>query len=290
MRTFALLPALAFSLALNAQYGTFDPKAVAAAKATSTIVVTDAGDAPYNRGIMNAVKAHWKATGSFDFINVNDLATAGVAPEKTYLVKVRHTDATKYDATFLALVQGWKMKKGETLKVEGNAVVNMPNAQEIAFVMIDPERLGNDGSALLNVYVKNIQDYLKQVEAGKIKDKATADRLYQGRNRLVKDMDLWFAKEQLDKSLPDLAKIKETYTHQVQVMDLAQQMAAASKGEPNVAIADIVITGDYKTKWCFRRVFNASTGELMYQRDEAAIAGKKEGFISEDLRILEQSR
>ncbi|HEX2616568.1 MAG TPA: hypothetical protein VHL57_03445, partial [Flavobacteriales bacterium] len=273
MRTLTLLPALALSLALNAQYGSFDPKAIAAAKNTTTVVVTDAGDSPYNREIMNAVKANWKFTGTFDFINANDLATAGVSPDKTYLVKVRHTDATKYDATFLTLVQGWKMKKGEVLKVEANAVVNMPNTQELAFLMIDPNRLGNDGSALLNTYVKNIQDYLKQVETGKIKDKTTADRLYQSRNRLVKDMDLWFAKEQLDKSLPDLAKLKETYTHQVQLMDLSQQMAAATKGEPNVAIADIVMTGDYKTKWCFRRVFNANTGELMYQRDEAAIAG-----------------
>jgi hypothetical protein len=50
------------------------------------------------------------------------------------------------------------------------------------------------------------------------------------------------------------------------------------------------MTGEYKTKWCFRRVFNASTGELMYLRDEAALFGKKEGFITDDLRILEQSR
>jgi len=28
----------------------------------------------------------------------------------------------------------------------------------------------------------------------------------------------------------------------------------------------------------------------MYQRDEAALYGKKEGFIADDLRILEQSR
>jgi hypothetical protein len=51
-----------------------------------------------------------------------------------------------------------------------------------------------------------------------------------------------------------------------------------------------VITGEYKTKWCFRRVFNAATGELMYQRDEAALFDKKLGFIKEDFRILEQSR
>ena len=110
------------------------------------------------------------------------------------------------------------------------------------------------------------------------------------RNRFVKDMELWVAKEQLDKSLPDLALIKETYTHEVKLMDYAQLMSAATQGTPNVTVADVVITGEYKTKWCFRRVFNASTGELMYQRDEAALFDKKMGFIKEDFRILEQSR
>jgi hypothetical protein len=73
-------------------------------------------------------------------------------------------------------------------------------------------------------------------------------------------------------------------------MSADQNYAAAYKGEAGIAISDIVMTGEYKTKWCFRRVFNASTGELMYLRDEAALFGKKEGFITDDLRILEQSR
>jgi hypothetical protein len=140
------------------------------------------------------------------------------------------------------------------------------------------------------VYVKHLQDFLKNVEGGKIKDKATADRLYASRTRTVKDMDLWIAKEHLDKSVPDAAKAKETYTKQLQVMDLAQLMAAAEKGESGVAISDVVMTGDYKTKWCFKRIFNASNGELMYVRDDASLFDKKQGFISEDLRMLEQSR
>ena len=44
------------------------------------------------------------------------------------------------------------------------------------------------------------------------------------------------------------------------------------------------------TKWCFKRVFNARTGELLYLRDDAALFDKKLGFLSEDLRMIEQSR
>ncbi|MBS1546286.1 MAG: hypothetical protein JST38_15325 [Bacteroidetes bacterium] len=290
MRQTLLLSSLAFSSLLNAQYGTFDKKAVASAKSSTTVVLQDAGGTPYNTELMNAVKANWKFTGSTDFATITDLATAPVEPGKTYLMKLRKTDAEKHDATFLALVQGWKMKKGETLKVEDNAVTNVPAEQELAFILIDAKLMDNGGAAMLNIYVKALQDYLKQVETGKIIDKATADRLYASRNRLVKEQELWVAKEQLDKSLPDLAAIQETYKQSVKLMDYAQLMAAASKGQPGVCLADVVITGEYKTKWCFRRVFNASTGELMYQRDEAALFDKKLGFIKEDFRILEQSR
>ena len=128
------------------------------------------------------------------------------------------------------------------------------------------------------------------METGKISHKATADRLYVTRNRYVKEMELWVAKDQLDKSLADLAAIQETYKATVKLMDYSELMSAASQGTPNVALADLVITGEYKTKWCFRRVFNASTGELMFQRDEAALFDKKMGFIKEDFRVLEQSR
>ena len=290
MRHTLLLPTLFLPIVLSAQYGTFDKKAVATAKGTATIILQDAGDSPYNRELMNAVKANWKFTNSTDFGIITDLVSAPMDPAKTYLMKLRRSDAEKHDATFLALVQGWKMKKGETLKVENNAVTNVPEGQEIASIMVDAKLLDNGGASMLNVYVKNLQDYLKQVETGKITDKTTADRLYASRNRLVKDMALWVAKDQLDNSLADLAAIQVIYKQPVKLMDYSQLMAAAAKGQPDVALADVVITGDYKTKWCFRRVFNASTGELMYLRDEPALFEKKMGFIDKDLRILEQSR
>jgi hypothetical protein len=290
MRQTLALVALTLAATLSAQYGTFDKKAVATAKNTTTVVLQDAGGTPFNNGLMNAVKANWKFTGSTDFATITDFATAPLEQGKIYLMKLRKEDPEKHTATFLALVQGWKMKKGESLKVENNAATNVPAEQELASILIDAQLMDNGGAAMLNVYVKNLQDYLKQVETGKITDKATADRLYASRNRLVKDQELWVAKDQLDKSLPDLAAIQETYKQAVKLMDYNQLMAAASKGQPDVCLADVVITGEYKTKWCFRRVFNAATGELMYQRDEAALFDKKLGFIKEDFRILEQSR
>jgi hypothetical protein len=108
---------------------------------------------------------------------------------------------------------------------------------------------------------------------------------------LVKDMELWVAKEQLDKGLPDLAAIKATYTHQVKLMDAVQLMSAATQGTPGVCLADVVITGEYKTKWCFRRVFNASHGRAdVPARRGRPLSTRRWASSSEDFRILEQSR
>ena len=290
MRTLLFAPALLLSVTMNAQYGSFNAKAVVAAQANTTLVVLDDGNTSYNQAIMSAVKADWKFTKSFDFINTADLATQPIDPAKNYLIRIKRADAEKHDAVFLSLVQGWKQKKGEALEVTDGAVVNMPATQELASLMIDANAVNSTSSAMLGLYVKHLQDYLKLVGSGKITDKATADRLYASRNRFVKDMDLWIAKEHLDKTVPDAAKAKETYTKNLQVMDLQQLMAAATKGEAGLAISDVVMTGEYKTKWCFKRVFNANTGELMYLRDDASLFDKKQGFISEDLRMLEQSR
>jgi hypothetical protein len=284
----SLITLAAFSA--QAQYGTFDKKAVTDAKSAALNVVLEDGDSPYNRVIIDAVRANWKFNKDVDFIKSADLATQPLDPLKVYLMRTVKSDAEKHDGVFLTLVRGWKQKKGEALSVENGGVKGIPPAQELAFILFDAKAISENSSPMLNIYVKCLQDYLKLVESGKITDKTTADRIYQSRNRFIKDMDLIVAKEHCDKSLTDAAKIKETYTHNVQLTSLNDVMNAASGGKSGVAITDVVMTGDYKTMWCFRRVFNANTGELMYQRDEAALYGKKLGFISEDFRILEQSR
>jgi hypothetical protein len=289
MRSFLFL-AVATAIPAAAQYGGFNASAVKAASINATLVVLDASNTGYNAAMTSAIKADWKFTGSVNFINTNDLATQPVDPTKNYLVKIKRSDKEKHDAIFIALIAGWKQKKGEALTVEDGAVTNMPADQELASIMVDVNVVNAAGSAMVNVYVKHLQDYLKNVQAGKITDKATADRLYAGRNRLVKEMDLLIAQEHLDKTVPDAAKAQEAYTKKLEVVGLSRIMEAASKGESGVAVSDVVLTGEYKTKWCFKRIFNTNTGELMYFRDDAALFDKKLGFITEDLRMLEQSR
>jgi len=279
------------SLTAGAQYGAFTAGAVKAAKASTTIIVLDAGDTPYNKAIMNAVKGDWKFTTSYDFVSVDQLAAEPISPEKTYLMKISKTDPVKFTGTLLTLVQGWKAKKGEVLQQTDNNFNGIPAEQELAFIQIDPVAMTEQGlSSMLGVYVKHLQDYLKLVETGKITDKATADRTYSSRTRLIRDTELWLVQDHLDKSIPDAAKVKEFYTHPVKLMPPAQIDGAVIKQNDKVCVSDVILTGDQKNKHCFKRVFNAGNGELMYLNDDASIFGKKEGFIEEDLKAMERAR
>lgn len=290
IRTIALASILTTQI-LHAQYGTFEAGAVKAAKGAKTVVVLDAGDSPYNRTMIESAKSNWKFTSELEFVTVSELAAQPITPDRVYLLKTKKTDPVKFDATFLTLVRGWKPKKGETLAQTDNAFTGIPTEHELAFIQIDPGTINEPGLArLLDVYLKHLQNYLSLVEAGKISDKTTADRTYASRNRLVRDTELWLTKEHLDKSLPDAGKVKEFYTAPCQVMALGQLASILEKGSKEVTISDVVMTGDHKNKHCFKRVFNAGSGELMYLRDDASIFGKKEGFLDEDLKTLERAR
>ena len=292
MRILPLTIAFTFTaLTTCAQYGTFEAAAAKAAKATTTIVVLDAGDSPFNRTIMNAMKSEWKYTAGFEFVTVAELAAQPIDPTKTYLLKTSKVDPVKFEATFLTLVKGWKQKKGEPLQQTNNAFTSIAPENELAYILIDPKAINEKNMAsMLTVYVKHLQDYLKNVEGGKITDKTTADRIYSTRTRLVRDTELLLAKEHVDKSLPDAAAIGVNYTASSKLWNLADITAAVEAQDRSITISDMVLTGDHKNKHCFKRVFNAGTGELMYLADDAAIFGKKEGFIDVDLKNIARAR
>jgi hypothetical protein len=67
-------------------------------------------------------------------------------------------------------------------------------------------------------------------------------------------------------------------------------MQAVEAQDRTITVTDVLLTGDYKTKHCFKRIFNAGTGELMYQGDDAALAGKKEGILAQDLLNVMRAR
>ena len=286
------IPALLVTFSLNAQYGTFDANAVKAAKgASKAVIVLDEGDTSYDRVMKEHAAAVWKFNGAVEFIAAAELAAQPISSDKVYILKTSKTDPVKYEATFLTVVQGWKPKRGEVLKQTNGRFTGIPMEHELAFIQFDPTSLEKEGiSGMVVVYLKNLQNYLSMVESGKITDKTTADRLYASRNKAVRDTEFWLAEEHLDKSFENAAKVHATYTSPCQLMSLSQFPSALEKQDGATALSDVVMTGDNKNKHCFKRIFNVGSGELLYLRDDAAVFGKKEGFLEEDLKNLERAR
>jgi hypothetical protein len=291
MRSLLLLSVIPISLNLAAQYGSFDASAMKAAKTQPTLVVLDGGSTPYDQAITNAVKGDWKFTGEYDFITAGDLAMQPMAPDRTYLMKVHKSDPAKHDGVFLSLVQGWKQKKGEALEQKNNAFSNIPPQQELAFILMDPKTLSErNAMGMITLYVKHLQDYAGLVANGKITDRTTADRIYSGRNRHIRDTQLLLGKEHLDQTITGLETVTGVYPAGVEIVPVSQLINAIEEQDRTMTVSDVVVTGEYKTKHCFKRIFNAGTGELMYLKDEPALHGKKEGFMDEDLKTVARSR
>ena len=277
-------------LAAQAQYGSFDAATVKAARSATTVVVLDNGDSPFNRMLMEAMKSHWKYTKEVDYVNVGDLATMPMDPARIYVLKSVKVDPVKFEGTFLTVVKGWKQKKGDMLQANEIGFTNVPTDQELASILIDPKSINeNLNTAMLHVYVKHLQDFLKNVETGKIIDKATADRLYASRTRLIRECELLLATEQLDKSL-SMESVKSSYGAPANLLPVAELMAAVTAQDKSKCVGDMLLTGDHKARHCFKRIFNAGTGELMYLGDDQALAGKKEGFIVSDLTNVARAR
>ena len=287
-----ILPSLVMLPLLSiGQYGGFSSSMVKAARPTTTVVLLDGGNTAYDRAITEAVKSNWKATSGFEFVPMADMAMRPIVPELTYLMKVPRVDPEKFEGTFLMLVQGWKLKKGATVSFEPKGVLNIPSEQELASILIDPAALNDPATAgLMALYIAHLHDFLEQVEAGKITDRATADRLYASRTRLVRDTELLLATEHIDKNMAE-STIKELYSAPVKLVSKAELMAAVKAGDPGTTISDVVMTvGDHRNKHCFKRLFNAGSGELVYLSDDQAIFGKKEGFFDADIKNVQRAR
>ena len=74
------------------------------------------------------------------------------------------------------------------------------------------------------------------------------------------------------------------------IASMASLTATSAPATISITVSDVLLTGEYKTKHCFKRIFNAGTGELMYMGDDAALAGKKEGLLSQDLLNVMRAR
>ncbi len=272
-----------------AQYGTFSKDVVDDFKTTTLSVVLDNGNTEYNEYIKMVMEQSWKMN-KVDFISMADFKIAQIDPKRSFLVKVRRATDQKHEATFLTIFRGWKKKKGEAT-MYGNSIKNVAFATEVTSIMIDSDKLEKDlEGPKLWLYLKSMANYIELVGDGKVIDKTTIDKIYSSRTRNLHEMQLVMTEADLDTSVRDPKKLEEFYTKAYQIVGDDQEMGAIESEDGNLAIVDVIFTGEYKTRHCFKTIYNVRTGEIMYKSDDASLYGKKQGLIDEDLKKLERAR
>ncbi len=274
---------------MSAQYGTFSTEVIETFKGNPLSIVLDNGQTEYNAYIKQVIEKSWQMN-AYDFISLADFKLAQLDTERSFLVKIKKADAQKHEATFLTIVNGWKKKAGEA-SVYGDHVKNVPVDSEVAYIMIDADKLErNQEGPKLWLYMKSLERYIEAVSTGKITDKSTADRLYASRTRRLHEMDLILTENELDASVRAPEQIKEFYTQTYTIVSQEQLWDAIESEENDKAIVDVIFTGEYKTRHCFKTIYNARSGEILYIQNDASLHGKKQGLIDEDLKALERAR
>ena len=277
-------------LIMHAQYGSFSKEVIATFKTNGLSVVLDNGKTEYNDYIRQVMEKSWN-TNKVDFISMEDFKLAQYETERSFLVKIKKSDAQKHEATFLTIVNGWKKKKGNEASVYGTSVKNVPVDHEVAYLMINADKMEqNQEGPKLWLYIKCLTSYIESAEQGIITDKATADRLYSSRTRQIHEMELVLTENDLDANVRSKEKVEEFYTKPYHLMKQEDIWTAIESEDGNLAIVDVIFTGEYKNRHCFKTIYNARTGEILYMSDDASLHGKKQGLIEDDLKRLERAR
>ena len=286
----ALTAILAFTVILTqAQFGTYDPGLASTVSQKPLIVVLDNANSAYNAALKSAVEKHW-TLGSYSFSTLGDIGASGYLPDNNYLLHTAYTDPKTFEMHHVSVVAGWKMKKSQKVSTKGNAAADIPAEQVVAGILFDPDNVNDGAGFMMDLYVKHLQDYIDHASKGKIADRTAAIRLYESRTRFVKDGKLMFSTAHLDKTFPADAEVKEVFSSEYEKGELSALENSVTAPSRDVYVSDVVITGDYKTKHCFKRVFNTGTGEIVYLHDEPALHGKKEGFMLDDMKSIARSR
>jgi hypothetical protein len=241
-------------------------------KSLKLAVVLDGSDS-YNLKLKQAVEQNWKLS-HFEFVDGTTFETLKTNPEYSFLVTLSGT-ANNLPTDFFTLAMGNK-KKAEAPTV-------------LKELIVDKEKINTTGAPMVELYVKNMLLYINGIADGKISETATSARFISNNTRLIKESKLLLLASDLDKTVADVAKQQEFFKGTLQIVNQDAINEAIHNGEA-VGVADVILTGERDTRYCYKRVFLASTGALIYLQDTEALYGKKTGFFDTDLKIFDRAK
>lgn len=271
-RIFLVLTLLASTLLLSAQaefYGTDIPEKLK--KTTLSVVMS--GSESYKVQLKQAVEQHWKLTPS-EFIDEAGFETLKGDPDRSFIY-LEKGELNGLPTTFITLALGSKNKKEQP--------------QVLKQLIVDAKKISNEGAPMVHLYVKQLQNYVRSVESGDAKDVTFAQRIISSKTyRLKEELTLYALESDFDGTMT-ADKRSEIYRGKIKVVGQAEINDAVLE-ELEVAVADVILTGDRNEMYCHKRIYDASSGNLLYVSDTEALHGKKQGFIENDLSAISKAR
>lgn len=263
---------LGFWLTATAQvefYGTDIPSKLA----KTTLAAVMSGSEAYQVQLKQAVEQNWKLS-NFEFVDEAGFEYLKGNPDYSFLY-LAEGEVNGLPVDMFTLAIGNKSKKEQPLVLKQ--------------LIVDKKKISRDGAPMVHLYVKNIHAYVKAVEAGEAKDRTFAQRMISSKTyRLKEELPLMALETDFDATMTP-EKRNEVYRGEIKIVS-QDAINDAILEEKDVAVADVVLSGERREMYCYKYIFDAATGALLYYQETEALHGKKQGFIENDLSSISKAR
>lgn len=239
----------------------------------TTLAVVMSGSESYQVELKNAVEQYWKQS-AFEFIDESTFEKYKSDPAYSFLL-ITGGEVNGYPTRFFTLAMGNKKKSEQPLILKQ--------------LIVDESKINTDGAPMVHLYVQHIQRYINAVADGTITDRTFSGRLVSDQTYRAKEMPMLAKKSDLDATIQDAAKREEFFRGEMEIVSQERINTAILENE-SVSVVDVILTGERRNMFCYKRVYDASTGEMLYREDTESLYGKKQGLIDSDLKSISRAR
>jgi len=258
--------------AANAQIEFYD-KDISETIKTTKLCAVMSGSESYQVQLKDAVEQHWDYTAT-EFIDDAGFETRKADSDFSFLY-LAEGEVNGHATDFLTLAIGNKKKSEQPLIVKQ--------------LIVDKKKISDEGAPMVHLYVKQIQQYIKAVSEGDITDRTFSDRVISDATYKVEEMPLIVREKDFDSTLDDEASRTEWFKGKLIIAD-QQRINGAVLEEQDVAVVDVILTGSRHNMYCYKRIYDAASGAVLYREDTESLHGKKQGIIQDDFKSIVKAR
>lgn len=223
--------------------------------------------------LKEALEQHWDLT-AVEFIDQNAFETRKSDPAYSFLY-LQSGEVNGHATDFLTLAIGNKKKSEQPLDVKQ--------------LIVDKKKISDEGAPMVHLYVKQIQHYVNAVAAGDITDQTFSDRFVTDVTYRIKEIPLIVREKDFDSTLDDEASRTEWFKGELIIAD-QERINTAVIEEEDVAVVDVILTGERYNMYCYKRIYDAASGAILYSEDTESLHGKKQGIIQDDFKSIVKAR